>query len=409
MFRDGAREELGPIVVLRCLVAAIPVAFMFSHADLYIYQAFSGPKPLYWVLAVTAVGFGTALAEARQPQPVLRSPVLVWIGIFLAVSLAWYIYGKQFGGQDRLAVDQALIDRFRAMALIVSLMFVFADPLARRVGYYSIAAATAVVSILAVLEAVGAIAFKDDLLRTEGRAAGFFVNPNQTGQAIAFGLALSVFAIPRWLRLPLLLVGACGVAATFSRSAMIGVVILVTLLVWQKKISFWQPLLASVVVGAVLIASSGDILGTLDSAGTLNPDTLGRLDFTAGDSGRASVARASWQLFLDSPLFGHGVAIERTKFQTYSHNTYVSLAADHGIVGLLLLPALILAIAFRSRNALPFAVLLMVIGVFSHNLLEDEFSLIAIALAAATGFPATRVDLPEAEPAAVASLADAPE
>jgi O-antigen ligase len=186
---------------------------------------------------------------------------------------------------------------------------------------------------------------------------------------------------------------------------MVGVAILIPLLAWQKKISFWQPALAAVVVGVVLTVSSGVLLGTLDSAGTLNPDTMGRLQFTADDSGRSIVARASWQLFLDSPLFGNGVAMERTKFHTYSHNLYVSLAADHGIVGLLLLPALIMAIAFRNPNALQFAVLLMVAGVFSHNLLEDEASLTAIALAAATGFPSTRVDLPEHE----AALADAPE
>jgi hypothetical protein len=51
-------------------------------------------------------------------------------------------------------------------------------------------------------------------------------------------------------------------------------------------------------------------------------------------------------------------------------------------VGLALFPALALALVLANAGALPFAVVLMVAGFFSHNLLDDRTSLLAIALAA---------------------------
>jgi O-antigen ligase len=243
------------------------------------------------------------------------------------------------------------------------------------------------VAVLLALESVGIVVFEDNLVRVAGRAAGFYANANQAGQAVVFGLALSIFAIPRKLRLPLILLGAVGVAATFSRSAMIGLVVVVVLLAWNREIAFWEPLLAVLVIAVVLTVASGALLRILDTAGTLNPDTWGRLTFSADDSGRAAVLRATWQLFLDSPVLGSGVAIEKVRFPISSHNIYATLAADHGILGLLLFPLLAAALAWRNRRALPFVAVLVVTGFFSHNLLEEECSMIAIALAAATAFP----------------------
>ena len=397
MPRAGEFEPLGTLVFLQGVLAVLVVAFMFSHADMYISEVRSGPKPVHWVLVVTAAGVGLMLARANRPMAVLRSPVVAWAGFYLAITLVWYVYAKQSSGLANETVTQAVIDRFRSMALLVSLLVVFADPLARRAGYVSLAVTTVFISILNILESMGVIVFQDHYQRTIGRASGLYGNPNQAGQAIAFGLSLSVFAMPRPYRLPLLLVGAFGVAATFSRAAILCIVILVLFHAWRREISLWQTLSISLLVTVVLIVASGTLLGMLDSAGTLNQDNLERLAFTADDSGRAGVARASWQLFLDSPVFGNGVAIERTKFAIYSHNLYVSLAADHGVIGLTLLPALVMAIAFRNPLALPFATILLVIGLFSHNLLDDEYSLVSIALAAATGFATTGMVLPERE------------
>jgi ABC-type amino acid transport system permease subunit len=61
------------------------------------------------------------------------------------------------------------------------------------------------------------------------------------------------------------------------------------------------------------------------------------------------------------------------------------MMVDHGILGLFVLPLLILAALWGLRPAqydlaLPFAMFLSMWGFFSHNVLEERYILVAVAL-----------------------------
>jgi O-antigen ligase len=102
---------------------------------------------------------------------------------------------------------------------------------------------------------------------------------------------------------------------------------------------------------------------------------------TADDSGRATLAAKAWRLFLESPWVGHGIATEH--YTRISHNMYLTLAGQHGLLGLVTYPALVFAFSFRNRAALATAAVFLVAGLISHNLLENEPALLCVALVAA--------------------------
>jgi hypothetical protein len=149
-------------------------------------------------------------------------------------------------------------------------------------------------------------------------------------------------------------------------------------LVWRRHLGGWPAALACVLV-AVLMATEGDrVMHLLDQGGLLTAETSARLRLEEGDSGRIGLARDAWRGFLAAPLVGNGLGAT-----VDSHNQFLTLAGDHGVVGLVLFPALALALALANPAAVPFAVALLVAGLFSHNLLDDRGTLLAIALAAA--------------------------
>jgi hypothetical protein len=71
---------------------------------------------------------------------------------------------------------------------------------------------------------------------------------------------------------------------------------------------------------------------------------------------------------------------------------YVTLAADHGVLGLLTYPAFCLALVKVNRGAICLAVLLLIAGFFSHAVLEDRYSLLLVALAASQALEAPQAE-----------------
>jgi O-antigen ligase len=99
------------------------------------------------------------------------------------------------------------------------------------------------------------------------------------------------------------------------------------------------------------------------------------------------LAERGWLQFVASPLFGNGLgSTELWELRTSTHNLYIMLASDFGLVGWLVLPVLLLAAVRRDITTLPggvAAVFLLLWGLVSHNVLGEYYILIAISLMAA--------------------------
>ena len=362
--------------VLRCGLAILGVCALYSGLAQYWESAYAGPRPLYPILVLVAGSITILAVEPRRPTRALRSPLLVWAYLYLLMSTGWGIWRKAFSPDT----DQALTDRFRSVAFLLAMAVIFDDRRARTMGRMAVVLVAVISSFVNIGEALGAITFNDALRRTAGRAAGLYVNPNGSSLVIVFGLAAGIAVVPRLLRVPVLLIGACGVAATFSRGSLGCLAVLVLVLLYQKEVGVASTALATVGVVAGLAFQGRFLHEVLDVGGALNGDTLGRIAMTADDSGRWLAASRAWDLFVDSPWVGHGVAVEQQG--RIAHNMYLSLAAEHGMLGLLTYPGLIFALLLRNRPALGMAAVCLVAGLTSHNLLEGEPSLLCFALAA---------------------------
>src|SRR6266568_545812 len=337
----------------RCAVAVGAVLFFCTGFDLYGYRVHSMPSPSVGILGVLACAVLVVTLTPHRPRALFRSPLLIWAAALLTVSTVWACWSS-----SPRAVE-LLVNRYKAAALLVAMMVIFDDDRARRAGALAMGAAVVIMSALNVAETFGVIGFLDvDQHRIVGRSAGFFFNPNESARAIVLALAASVVLLPSRLRVPLLIVAGVGTAATLSRGAWIGFGIVVLWLFWQRALRF-SALGVSVAaaLAAVVLWFGHSTERLFDSTGALNENTILRLHFglyNESTTDRLHLAGKAWDLFASSPLVGHGLGASIDWNEALSsHNSYLNLAADHGLLGLLLFPMLCVALAVANRRVLP--------------------------------------------------------
>jgi hypothetical protein len=95
------------------------------------------------------------------------------------------------------------------------------------------------------------------------------------------------------------------------------------------------------------------------------------------------VAKEGLRLFLEAPAFGRGVgATQERDTRVSTHNMYLLLGAEQGIVGILLIIWLLWVLwgqgSVESRIV---AILYLVSGFFTHNNLEQPAMQVVLALA----------------------------
>jgi len=377
---DESSEPVGVGVVLQCLLAAFAVLLFYSCLDSYAFAALSGPKPSTWVLAVVGAAVALLVSRPRRPVPLLGSPLLLWAGLYFAVTTIWALWAR--AGPE---TSQITWDRYRSIGFLLACAIIFDEARARRTGLVAVAAVAAFSSLLNVAEVAGYFKPVGEGFGSEGfvgRSSGLYGNPNASGTAIALGIMLAAEAAPVVLRVPLLAAAALGVVATFSRGSQLCLALAFLWLLWRKSLGRWT------VVAAAALSVTGVIFAVqyLEAQDVLEPEHSARLRFAKDDSGRAALAAKALGMFLDAPVGGKGLGATLTwDAEVSSHNMFLNLAGDHGVLGLLLFPALGAALIAANRRSAPFVFLLMLAGIFSHNLLEDRYSLLLIALAASAG------------------------
>jgi hypothetical protein len=238
----------------------------------------------------------------------------------------------------------------------------------------------------------------DSELAEWGRAAGFFINPNQAGAALVAGFTLSVGVVaPRWRPAYLVLV-AIGVALTFSRAAILGLVLVSVALVFRgRSLSFRQLVTAVIVIAGVSWITWLLVAAELQDRFHIDPDVARSRLFwildpsnpsDPSESERMTLIERGWTQFLGSPFLGNGLgSTEDWDVRTSTHNEYVMQASDFGVLGLFVLPAFVLAAVGTRRVALTDAVVtglfLLFWGFFSHNILSEYYLLLTISMVAA--------------------------
>jgi hypothetical protein len=373
--------------LVRSTVAVVGVLFFATGFDLYGFEQYSTPNPTTLNLAMAALLGALMFADLKRLPRFATSPLTFWILGWVAITAIWSVLVGSVPGRNEL------LERLKAIFLLATMVAAFDDPRARKAGAYALAAAVVIMAVCNVTELTGLIEFKKGLQevyakqRVEGRASGFIYNSNEAGRSIALAAAIAFWWVPRHLRLPLLVIGAVGAVVTFSRGSLILYAVFVAWAFWRREVTGWPALLALGILGLVVVVwLGGHAQAILEPIGAWNDDTAMRInitDWASDDSGRGALLAGAWADFLRSPVLGHPYGDAEIMAP---HNMYVAFAIDHGVTGLLILPALALALFRCDRRLVPFSLMLLAAGFFSHVLLLEHTAIVAIALAGA-GLP----------------------
>jgi hypothetical protein len=360
-------------------VAASGVGLFYTSLDLYANEAWGAPAPGLLVLAFVAAATGLAATAPDRAIAAARAPLVPWLVGFFALTSAWAVFATAVPGSVG-----ALVERYRAMLFLLAFLVVFQPGPGRRAAALALCAGVVLATAMNVAEALGLVQLFPFPGRVAGRSSGLYDNTNAAGLDIALGLAAALGCVPRRWRVSLVIVGAVGVALTFSRSSVLAFAAMLVAVTSLRVVRLGRLVAVALLVGAILVWFSQDAARMLEDTGVLNDNTWSRLRLAADDSGRIEVARRAWELFLRSPLIGNGIgATSDWDVGIQTHNEYLFFAADHGLLGFLVVPAAALALALGGRAAIPVALVLLVAGVFSHGLFSERPILTVIAFAGA--------------------------
>lgn len=369
------------------------VVVLFSNFPIYL-GTFVLPlvQPLHWIMLLA----GTTLLLLARPAVTLRNvPMLypVAMAAYLALCLAAYVVQ---GGGDSSVLRQRLLG---VLVAILAYLCFTASPhavaAARRAMVWVVLLSVAI-NIYDITHPLTLIPAESEFA-TLGRAAGLFMNPNQSGAALVLGLAITLGVVaPRW-RVAYAIVVSAGVVLTLSRGALAGLLLVFAALLVEGRTLRREQVVRIAALGtaagyAFWLAFSAELQSrfNVDPALVLDRvlwilDSSGRVDFSQAE--RAALAERGWLQFVASPFFGNGLgSTELWELRTSTHNLYIMLASDFGLVGWLVLPVLLLAAVRRNVTTLPggvAAAFLLLWGLISHNVLGEHYILIAMSLMAA--------------------------
>ncbi|MBO1765226.1 O-antigen ligase family protein [Allobranchiibius sp. GilTou38] len=166
-----------------------------------------------------------------------------------------------------------------------------------------------------------------------GRLVGGWGDPNNAGLClVVLGCVAFAYVRTRLARVLIAVAGASAVFATFSRTSLFAMVIVILWVVVGDRVQVWVRV---VVVGSVMW-----YVHTLPATDYATGIFAGR---GGSDALRRRISRAERLTVSEHPLYGHGAGSARTNVDGdtfYFHNSYLALRAEGGWILLLIVVTL---------------------------------------------------------------------
>jgi O-antigen ligase len=356
-----------------------------------------GINALKWIYLLTVLS-GPVVLHAVFGGSYRLPPLVIWGVGFLLVSFVWYLPGLQ---------DSEAFRQLRLRVLAVLFMFLVFLIMARaeeqRFARLCVAAGVIFGTALNIYELFNPMTWSN----VPGRSSGFYTNIDQTGGALVLGMIVSQSALPKKLRVPFVLIAAVGIVTTFSRASILG---------WILVVGFWavRSGINPRKIGTVLFVLAllfgfftssywSNLQTQLEERGSINAQVLQRIAFftnkgEATDHSadeRKALTKAALRKYQQHPILGQGTGVGTAQslegFGERPHNVYLAMGIDHGVVGLLLLPLMVLAMIWRLPRsmvdiAVPMALFVLMWGFFSHTVFEERYLLLTVSLVSALIF-----------------------
>jgi len=375
----------------------LTAVYVFSNLPLFL--PYQGVPLMPWQSYLLMLGATLFIATFRVRQLARGLPryLVIWLWLYLIHGILMFLYSSQHpAGLEILemrVLNVALLGTF--------LMLLHLHPGMGRLAQQAILW-TVLFSVL-----VNLADFVEPMFsQVDGRAAGFYINPNIAGRVLSLGMVAALPLVGPRLRLLFCLLVGVGVFITFSRSGWlnwaVGIVALTASghLVFRHK---WPGILffSLLSVGVIYSLVSGialELLSALNLTQYLTPGTLARISgfesaFTDHSTNeRARIAQYSWEVIQQHPLLGTGTDLLRWFTEIRPHNMFLLSQAEGGVPGLLMFLAL-LWLLWRNTDALGQALLAVYTfsSLFTHNNLEEPAILLILALIASRRPPNPRL------------------
>lgn len=233
-----------------------------------------------------------------------------------------------------------------------------------------IAAASGVVAFVVLLQALGVETFRwrSAIVYRSPLPLGTIGNSGFTSSALGIGAPFVLYALlaarSRYLRLMWSLLGVLLVVAIWLTQGLAGMLGgaagLAALFLFVGRWPAWRK--SAAVVAALIVLGIAPIVGS-----EIGEQTQRRLVGSSTVAYRAEMAKASWSMFLDRPLFGWGPESFLGEYPRYRsveeargaglsitdkpHSIYLTWATSAGIVGLVLYLALVGSVLFAVSRA----------------------------------------------------------
>lgn len=379
------------------VLAICAVMVCFTGLPTYLFTHSAIP-PLYFllVLALCAV---PSLPRLFVPPP-LPIPGTVCFALFYAfIAASGFMLSSQSTTAQQ-AFEMALLSAVLLFLLFVIFTSTAAVAVAKR--------AVLVCVVLGICVNLFEFFIPGAFSMIPGRSAGFYMNPNNSAIALVLGMTLTIGILPRKWREVFVVSTGLSVALTFSRAGLLVWAIAATLLFLQSSLSPYRLIATLLLVIGVIVAGAlfAIALFSADPFAEIaaTPDLLARILFfvTLERDDFSSVERwdlflAGWNLFSDHPILGAGIGATREwEYRTGPHNMYMTLTAEHGVLGFLIIPLMAIAVSWRARGetakvGLIVATVLLTWSLFDHNVLHSLPILLIAALQSAAALYECRI------------------
>ena len=379
------KSELTNIV--RIPSAILLIALEFTNVVAFLAEGGNTPASIqHSRYPFQFAAYGLAVVVLLLDRQVLRrffhKPIVYW-SLCVLVLFTWSMVVRAFNapvGYSNYEFVRYFGLRVNAIGFLLTCVVIFDDPRILRLTRQAIAIATLAGVAFNIYDLLSPSVFSN----IPGRAAGLYVQPNGAGMALVFGGLLGVTAIRRlWMREVFLLCVLVGILATFSREAMLSSVFLLLGSVFAHKVSFRRLAIAGAACLALFAALN--LSSDVTYSRLLNADTWARMTLQWSDTStrdRLHLAERTREQFEEAPLIGQGFGTAIFWADNQSHNAYLGLLADCGILGSLVIPGLIFSIRRADWEFNTFASIFLLWAFFNHDVLVEFFALIAIAVEA---------------------------
>lgn len=391
--RSGGRV----LIWYQALVLSVSLAVIYSNLPIYGYVLYPELLPKFSFFGVFFLMAPLALIKYRAWGAYLGSPFAIWAALFFVLNLIHLTGFSQYIDIGGIHVMDSEIEARRSLIMTRAQYILFALFLGfivhtstNKVYLYTMVCLMTLLPCAVIFDFArpGLLYPVETNGAVLGRAGATFINPTMAGEAILLVFLLGCAVTKVKYRIPLFLLSGAAILATFSRSSIIAWVLILGILILKKTLPR-SAIIATAIVLGISLAFLGTFENYLHSRQELDGasgNILSRLNFFSSftfddDSSeeRADVIRAGWELFLQDPVFGGGAgATEFWPHRASTHNQFLLLAAEYGILGIgfwVSLLVILLKGKFFEDRGLQFAVafLFVFMSMFTHQMLDSAF------------------------------------